>query len=59
MKMQNAMAGSRSSLIENAVVRGDADRSSRLLDKAFAFAFRRLVYAQIWEDRLGTGPSLE
>lgn len=50
MKMQNAMAGSRSSLIENAVIRGDADRSSRLLDKAFAFAFRRLVYAQIWED---------
>lgn len=50
MTMQKAMPGSRSKLIEHAVVRSDADRSSRLLDKAFAFAFRRLVYAQIWED---------
>ncbi|MBC2667307.1 BtaA family protein [Novosphingobium flavum] len=33
-----------------AVVRRDAQAGERLLDKAFAFAFRGLVYAQIWED---------
>lgn len=37
-------------IIENAVVRKDAGLGDRLLDKAFALAFRGLVYAQIWED---------
>ncbi len=36
--------------IAAAVVRQDADRNQRLLDRAFAFAFKGLVYAQIWED---------
>lgn len=37
-------------IIEDAVVRKDAKPSEKLLDKAFALAFRGLVYAQIWED---------
>src|SRR3546814_476370 len=37
-------------LIEGAVVRHESPRSARLLDKAFALAFKGLVYAQIWED---------
>ena len=37
-------------IIEDAVVRKDANPSEKLLDKAFALAFRGLVYAQIWED---------
>lgn len=36
--------------IADAVVRQDATVKQRFLDKAFAFAFRGLVYAQIWED---------
>lgn len=36
--------------IEEAVVRHEIDTPGRLLDRAFAFAFRGLVYAQIWED---------
>ena len=36
--------------IEEAVVRCEIDAPGRLLDRAFAFAFRGLVYAQIWED---------
>ncbi|WP_404480793.1 DUF3419 family protein [Novosphingobium sp. BL-52-GroH] len=44
------MTSSRSRLIEGAVVREDTSRKSRLLDKAFAMAFKGLVYAQIWED---------
>lgn len=44
------MTTSRSRLIEGAVVREDSSRKSRLLDKAFAMAFKGLVYAQIWED---------
>ncbi len=36
--------------ITAAVVRRTAPAAERLLDKAFAFAFRGLVYAQIWED---------
>ncbi len=38
--------------ISEAVVRDVAGTKHRLLDKAFAFAFRGLVYAQIWEDPL-------
>ncbi|MCJ2182283.1 DUF3419 family protein [Novosphingobium sp. 1949] len=37
-------------LIKGAVVRHEASRSAKLLDKAFALAFKGLVYAQIWED---------
>ncbi len=36
--------------IEEAVVRDTANAPQKLLDKAFALAFRGLVYAQIWED---------
>ncbi|WP_338465985.1 DUF3419 family protein [Novosphingobium sp. ZN18A2] len=36
--------------IDRAVLRSDAEPKSRILDRAFAFAFRGLVYAQIWED---------
>ena len=36
--------------ISDAVVREDAEQKQRLLDRAFALAFRGLVYAQIWED---------
>jgi len=44
------MTTSRSRLIEGAVVRDETSRKGRLLDKAFAMAFKGLVYAQIWED---------
>lgn len=44
------MTTSRSRLIEGAVVRDETSRKARLLDKAFAMAFKGLVYAQIWED---------
>jgi len=44
------MPKSASTLIEKAVVRHESPRLSRLLDKAFAMAFKGLVYAQIWED---------
>ncbi|HEY0959965.1 MAG TPA: DUF3419 family protein [Novosphingobium sp.] len=37
-------------LIATAVVRREADAGGKLLDKAFALAFKGLVYAQIWED---------
>lgn len=36
--------------IAAAVVREDGERKQRLLDRAFSFAFKGLVYAQIWED---------
>ena len=44
------MARSAGAVIENVVVRKEARLGSRLLDKAFAMAFKGLVYAQIWED---------
>lgn len=37
-------------IIEDAVIRKDAKAGDKLLDKAFALAFKGLVYAQIWED---------
>lgn len=37
-------------LVSQAVVRHDATPGGKLLDKAFALAFKSLVYAQIWED---------
>lgn len=39
-----------SKLVTKAVVRHDASTGGKLLDKAFALAFKGLVYAQIWED---------
>lgn len=44
------MAKAASAIIDSAVVRNHAEPGAKLLDKAFAFAFRGLVYAQIWED---------
>ena len=37
-------------IIDKAVIRTDAPAPERLLDRAFALAFKGLVYAQIWED---------
>lgn len=37
-------------VIDDAVVRREARIGDKLLDRAFALAFRGLVYAQIWED---------
>jgi S-adenosylmethionine-diacylglycerol 3-amino-3-carboxypropyl transferase len=44
------MATQAKRIIEDAVVRKDAKVGEKLLDKAFAMAFKGLVYAQIWED---------
>ena len=44
------MAKAKLHLIDAAVVRKTAEPRGRLLDKAFALAFKQLVYAQIWED---------
>ncbi|WP_086619829.1 DUF3419 family protein [Erythrobacter tepidarius] len=44
------MATQAKRIIEDAVVRKDAGLADKLLDKAFALAFKGLVYAQIWED---------
>lgn len=44
------MPKSASQLVAKAVVRHDANPGGKLLDKAFALAFKGLVYAQIWED---------
>lgn len=45
-----ALAGKRSHPLTRSVVRKGTGVASRLLDHAFAVAFRGLVYAQIWED---------
>ncbi len=44
------MTKAANAIIDHAVVRDHAEPGAKLLDKAFAFAFRGLVYAQIWED---------
>jgi len=44
------MATQAKRIIEDAVVRKDVSVGDKLLDKAFALAFKGLVYAQIWED---------
>lgn len=44
------MAAVAKRIIDDAVLRKDAKTGDRLLDKAFALAFKGLVYAQIWED---------
>ncbi|SFG04309.1 S-adenosylmethionine-diacylglycerol 3-amino-3-carboxypropyl transferase [Novosphingobium sp. CF614] len=48
-----------SKLIDGAVVRHESPRGARLLDKAFAMAFKGLVYAQIWEDPVADMAALE
>ncbi|MCT2399362.1 DUF3419 family protein [Novosphingobium mangrovi (ex Huang et al. 2023)] len=48
-----------SKLIEGAVVRHESPRAARLLDKAFALAFKGLVYAQIWEDPVADMEALQ
>lgn len=48
-----------SKLIDHAVVRHEAKRGARLLDKAFALAFKGLVYAQIWEDPVADMEALQ
>src|SRR3954466_16309188 len=42
--------GSRTKAIGKAVHQHEAVSKSGLLERAFTFAFRGLVYAQIWED---------
>lgn len=44
------MATKPARVIDEAVIRRQAKVKDKLLDKAFAFAFKGLVYAQIWED---------
>jgi S-adenosylmethionine-diacylglycerol 3-amino-3-carboxypropyl transferase len=44
------MASQPNRKITAAVVRDDVETKQRLLDRAFAMAFKGLVYAQIWED---------
>ena len=44
------MATQAARVINDAVVRKNAKQGEKLLDRAFAFAFKGLVYPQIWED---------
>jgi S-adenosylmethionine-diacylglycerol 3-amino-3-carboxypropyl transferase len=44
------MATTSARKIERAVVRSEGPIGAKLLDRAFSLAFKRLVYAQIWED---------
>ncbi|WP_081944792.1 DUF3419 family protein [Sphingopyxis sp. MWB1] len=46
------MASLPNRMIATAVVRQDGAQKQRMLDRAFALAFKGLVYAQIWEDPL-------
>ena len=50
MVMKLAKATDEKPPIAKAVVRKGAGVAGKVLDHAFAFAFRGLVYAQIWED---------
>lgn len=64
--MEQAITGEGGALIGQAVHRHDRLSRDGLLERAFTFAFQRLVYAQIWEDpvvdlealRLGPGMHL-
>lgn len=47
---RNSAGQPRTELVSQAIIRHDVKLGRKLLDKAFAFAFRSLVYAQIWED---------
>lgn len=53
------MSVSANGLIARAVVRREAKTKAKLLDKAFAHAFKGLVYAQIWEDPVVDMQALE
>ncbi|MCE7797547.1 DUF3419 family protein [Sphingobium sufflavum] len=44
------MSKTRAEAIDRAVINHDGMTKEGLLERAFAFAFRGLVYAQIWED---------
>ncbi len=57
--MPKTASNAATGLISRAVVRHDADTKGKLLDKAFAFAFKGLVYAQIWEDPVVDMAALE
>lgn len=48
--MENSAATERGKLIEQAAVNTRGLGATALLERAFAFAFRGLVYPQIWED---------
>jgi len=45
--------------VEAAQGDGAADNGGRFLERAFAFAFQGLVYAQIWEDPVADMAALE
>ncbi|MBU6267658.1 MAG: DUF3419 family protein [Sphingomonadales bacterium] len=45
--------------VNSALGETGAERSGRLLERAFAFAFQGLVYAQIWEDPVADMAALE
>ncbi|MDE2564034.1 MAG: BtaA family protein [Sphingomonadales bacterium] len=45
--------------IDRAVMRNGAEPKAKMLDRAFALAFRGLVYAQIWEDPVVDMEALE
>jgi S-adenosylmethionine-diacylglycerol 3-amino-3-carboxypropyl transferase len=45
--------------VTSAVLRHDAPVAQRLLDRAFALAFKGLVYAQIWEDPVADMAALD
>ncbi|MGN6356334.1 MAG: DUF3419 family protein [Novosphingobium sp.] len=49
MSLPARKPASQPELISQAVARHDATPGGKLLDKAFALAFKSLVYAQIWE----------
>src|SRR6201991_2996075 len=44
------MATQQNRQLASAVVRENGARKPRLLDRAFSFAFKGMVYAHIWED---------
>lgn len=56
---KTAISNAGAKLIETAVVRHESPRRARLLDKAFAAAFKGLVYAQIWEDPVADMEALQ
>lgn len=49
-KREHVVASSNQRKIENAVIQHEGASREGLLERAFAMAFRGLVYAQIWED---------
>lgn len=57
--MSKAKAAPAPDKIAQAVVRTEAESREKLLDRAFAMAFKGLVYAQIWEDPVVDMAALE